>query len=125
MKAILKVSLLGLLLGATLTGAVVDRGRVYPTPMSAAQAHPGVKQQLSRFLELGFDLYSAYPKPAHEGREPEGNFQWGSAVFQLRDRSGNYTEGSTFVTLSVNLEYQEQADGFRARDLDIQEYQIR
>lgn len=95
--------------------------RVYNSAEQAAEHHSAVKATVRNYLRDGFELTNNYANAYRYFAQPEGDYEWGTVVYNFQYNAGNYSLETTYATVTVYIQYVASEDGYRVSGFDVTE----
>jgi len=92
-----------------------------PEPELAAEAYWPVKLLISNYQRRSYGLLDSYTNPYHYLVAPTGNYRWGEFVIRLKSPDSLNSLETTYVTITVYIDFITSWDGYRATGFDLRE----
>ncbi len=93
----------------------------YDSPILAVNTFTPVQLIASKYLKKDFELVDHYAQIYNHVIAPEGDYHWGDYVIELESPNLSNSLTTTYVTITVFINYIEEDDAYSANGFNVQQ----
>ncbi len=97
---------------------------IYDSPILAVNAYRPIKLIAKKFLKKRYEIVDHYAQAYSYLVAPIGDYPWGEYIIKLKGPSALNSLETSYVTITVFINYVDYEDGYRATGFDLQQQTV-